>query len=94
VLALIYDLGPDYVERRAPWREAHLAAIRGAHERGELEQAGAFSDPYDRVLLTWLTEDEAVVRTFADADPYVVNGLVTGYSIRRWNVVIDDAAPR
>jgi hypothetical protein len=94
MLALIYDLVPDYVERRAPLRDAHLAAIRDAHDRGDLQQAGAFSDPFDRALLVWSTDDEAVVKAFVAADPYVVNGLVTGYAIRRWNAVIDTVASR
>jgi uncharacterized protein len=88
VLALIYELAPDYVERRGAFREAHLELIRAAHERGELHQAGAFSDPFDRALLVWSTDDEAVVTSFVDADPYIANALVTSWSIRTWNTVI------
>jgi len=40
------------------------------------------------VLLVWATEDEDVVRTFVDSDPYVRNGLVASWSIRKWNVVV------
>jgi len=87
-LALIYKLVDDYLDRRPPLRDEHLALARAAHERGELALAGAFNDPPDRALLVWSTEDEDVVRRFVEADPYVRNGLVASWEIRKWNVVI------
>ena len=86
-LVLEYTLVDDYVERRAALREEHLALARAAHERGELLLAGALADPYDRALLVW-TAPREVVKQFAEQDPYVVNGLVTRWEIRTWNVVI------
>jgi uncharacterized protein YciI len=90
-LALIYELVDDYLDRRPPLREEHLGLATDAHTRGELAMAGAFADPSDRALLVWATEDENVVRRFVDADPYVRHGLVSSWSIRRWNVVIGNA---
>jgi len=87
-LALIYELVDDYMERRPAHREEHLALANAAQERGELVMAGAFNEPADRALLVWATEDEDVVRTFVDSDPYVRNGLVASWSIRKWNVVV------
>jgi uncharacterized protein len=87
-LALIYDLVDDYLDRRPEFRDGHLGLARSAHERGELALAGAFADPADRALLVWSTEDRAVVEAFVEADPYVRNGLVQGWEIRPWNVVI------
>ncbi|SDE56854.1 hypothetical protein SAMN05660485_01119 [Blastococcus fimeti] len=89
-LLLEYALAPDYLERRAALREQHLALVRAAHERGELLLAGALPDPYDRALLIW-TAPRDVVERFAAADPYVVHGLVTGWSVREWNVVVGGA---
>jgi len=86
-LLLEYRLADDYLERRAALREEHLTLARAAHERGELLLAGALPDPYDRALLVWNAPRE-VVEHFVDQDPYVVRGLVTGWSIREWNVVI------
>ncbi len=34
------------------------------------------------------TAPREVVERFVGADPYVVHGLVTGWTIRPWNVVI------
>jgi uncharacterized protein YciI len=86
-LVLEYTLVGDYLERRAALREEHLALARAAHERGELLLAGALPDPYDRALLVW-TAPREVVEAFAAADPYVVHGLVTGWTVREWAVVV------
>jgi uncharacterized protein len=86
-LLLEYTLADDYLERRAALREEHLGLARAAHERGELLLAGALPDPYDRALLVW-TAPRDVVERFAAQDPYVVQGLVTGWTVREWNVVI------
>jgi len=87
-LALQYDLVDDYLERRPEFREEHLGLARAAHERGELALAGAFTDPPDGALLVWSTEDRSVVESFAQADPYVRNGLVREWRVREWNVVV------
>lgn len=92
MLALIYDLADDYLERRGELREEHLGLARAAHERGELLLAGAFGAPADRALLIWVTDDEAVVSRFVAADPYVSKGLVTAWQIRAWNVVVGNDA--
>jgi uncharacterized protein YciI len=86
-LVLEYSLADDYLERRAALREEHLALAQAAHERGELLLAGALPDPYDRALLVW-TAPREVVEHFAQNDPYVTQGLVTGWTVRPWNVVI------
>jgi uncharacterized protein YciI len=86
-LVLEYALADDYLERRAALREDHLSLARTAHERGELLLAGALPDPYDRALLVW-TAPREVVEAFVARDPYVREGLVTGWTIRPWNVVV------
>ena len=86
-LLLEYSLADDYLARRAELREEHLALAQAAHGRGELLLAGALPDPYDRALLVW-TAERAVVEDFVAHDPYVVHGLVTGWTIRPWNVVV------
>jgi len=86
-LVLEYSLADDYLERRAALRDDHLALARAAYDRGELLLAGALPDPYDRALLVW-TAPREVVERFVQEDPYVVHGLVTGWTIREWNVVV------
>ena len=86
-VVLEYALADDYLERRAALREEHLGLVRAAHERGELLLAGALPDPYDRALLIW-TAPREVVEDFVSSDPYVVHGLVTGWTVRPWTVVV------
>jgi uncharacterized protein YciI len=87
---LIYDLVDDYLERRAALRSDHLALARAAHERGELLLAGALADPYDRALLIFAGDGPDAAKAFAEADPYVRNGLVTSWTVRQWNEVLVD----
>ena len=89
---LRYDVADDYLERRVPFRAEHLALARSAHERGELLLAGALSDPADGAVLVFRTEDPGPVEAFARADPYVREGVVTAWTVRRWNVVVGDGA--
>jgi len=86
--ALIYELVDDYVARRTAWRSSHLAIAEEARSRGEIVLAGAFADPFDKALLVFHTRDKAIPESFAQADPYVVNGLVKHWEVRSWNVVI------
>jgi uncharacterized protein len=86
---LSYEVVEDYVERRAQFREEHLGIAAAAHERGELILAGAIGDPVDGALLVFRGEDSTVAEQFARNDPYVINGLVTSWTVKPWNVVIE-----
>jgi uncharacterized protein YciI len=88
--ALLYDVVDGFVERRAPYREAHLRLAQEARDRGELLLAGALGMPPDRALLIFRANDSSTAAAFASADPYVVNGLVTRWEVQPWAVVIDN----
>ena len=85
---LFYETAPDYFARRPDFRAAHLAHARAAVERGELVLGGALANPTDRAVLLFKAGDDAVVRAFAEADPYVTNGLITGWQVREWTTVV------
>lgn len=87
-VVLEYALAEDYLERRGEFRDEHLGMLQEALERGDLLLAGALADPADRALLVWTVEDASVVEDFARADPYVTHGLVTGWRVRPWTVVV------
>lgn len=89
---LFYEVRGDYVEKRAQFRDLHLKMARAAHDRGELVLGGALADPIDRAMLIFRGPSPQVAETFARADPYVLNGLVTKWSIRKWNTVVGDGA--
>jgi hypothetical protein len=90
---LFYEFTQDYVERRAPFRGAHLRLAWQSQQRGELVLAGALADPADRAVLLFQGEDDRAARAFAEHDPYVKAGLVTHWTVRPWTTVVgDDAA--
>jgi uncharacterized protein YciI len=91
--ALIYDVVPDFLGRRAEFRQVHLQLVREAHERGELPLAGALGDPPDGALLVFLALSGSVAEEFARRDPYVINGLVTRWQVRPWTVVTVAGGP-
>lgn len=84
---LTYDFVPDFMEKRAPLRAAHLDLLKQAEERGELVLAGAFKDDPPGSLLVFKAEDPSVVEAFAKADSYVTGGIVTGWRVREWVTV-------
>jgi uncharacterized protein len=89
---LFYDVVPDYVERRGQFRELHLKHARAAYDRGELVLGGALADPVDGAVLIFRGPSSDAVETFAKSDPYVTNGLVKQWRVRKWNTVIGDGA--
>ena len=87
---LFYDVVDDYVERRGAYRAEHLGLIKQAYDRGEVVIAGALTEPADGAVLVF--REEAPALAFANADPYVKNGLVSKWRVRKWNTVIGDGA--
>ena len=89
---LIYDVVPDYVERRAPLRQAHLEHAQWAVDRGELILGGALADPVDGAVLLFAGESPKAAEDFARSDPYVINGLITRWRVRKWTTVVGEFA--
>ena len=89
---LFYDVVDDYVAKRAPFREAHMKHARLAHERGELFLAGALADPADGAVLVFQGPSSEPAEAFAKNDPYVLNGLIKAWRVRKWVTVIGDDA--
>ncbi len=89
---LFYDVVPDYLQRRGEFRAEHLALAWQACERGELILGGALADPADGAVLLFQGESPEVAERFAEADPFVQNGLVTQWRVRPWTTVVGDQA--
>ncbi len=85
---LFYDVVDDYVARRSEFRELHLGHADEAYERGELLLGGALADPVDGAVLVFRGHGPEVAADFARSDPYVKNGLVTGWRVRAWTEVV------
>ena len=89
---LMYDFAPDYMERRAEFRNEHLALAWQGQERGEVVLGGALADPPDTGLLLFRCDSPATAERFAQADPYVKNGLVSRWRVRKWTTVVGEDA--
>lgn len=89
---LIYDVVPDYVARRAQFRDIHLRLGWEAVARGELVLGGALADPVDGAILLFQGDSPEVAEKFARADPYVREGLVRSWKVREWTTVVGPGA--
>jgi hypothetical protein len=92
--AVTYHFVPDIVEKRDPYREAHRERLRHSERVGLLLTGGAFSDPFDGALLIVRGQSLDEVRAWADQDPYVEAGLVSGISVRRMTITYGNAKNR
>ncbi|MGI8979036.1 MAG: YciI-like protein [Pirellulaceae bacterium] len=89
---LIYEVVPDYAEKRVPFRTEHLALARAACHQGDLLLGGALADPIDGAVLLFQGDSPSAAEAFAAADPYVRHGLVTNWKVRTWTTVVGDGA--
>eukprot|EP01064_Diplonema_japonicum_P029293 TRINITY_DN4701_c0_g1_i1.p2 TRINITY_DN4701_c0_g1~~TRINITY_DN4701_c0_g1_i1.p2 ORF type:complete len:105 (+),score=15.08 TRINITY_DN4701_c0_g1_i1:52-366(+) len=85
---LRYDYVPDVLEKRPAFRPAHLDYIAKYKEKGMVRMGGALDPASDGAMII-LKADKADAEKFAKEDPYVVNGLVTKWSLQDWNVVVE-----
>ena len=88
---LQYDYIEDVLDKRAPFREGHLALAQEMIQQGTCLSGGPYSPTVDGAPPTgayfFFTEQQAAER-FVREDPYVAGGIVTGHSIVEWNVVV------
>jgi uncharacterized protein YciI len=89
---LIYDLADRYLERRGQYRADHLELLEQCVERGELVLAGALADPVDGAVFLFQGDGPEAAEAFARNDPYVKNGLVTRWRVRKWLTVVGAGA--
>lgn len=91
---LIYDLSPDYLEKRAAHRDEHLDLAWKSQKDGGMILGGALQDPADQAFLLFESDSPEVAETFAKQDPYVKNGIVESWKVRPWMTVVGDKAAK
>jgi uncharacterized protein len=84
---LFYEYASDYLERRGEYRDLHMSLAKASIDRDEFFLGGAFSDPADGAAIIFKGSSPQVAQSFAEADPYVINGLVTSWKVRKWVTV-------
>jgi uncharacterized protein YciI len=88
---LFYELVDGFADKRAPWRGDHLVRIAEARDRGDLLMAGPLSEPLDTAILVF-ADKPGVAEEFARTDPYVTNGVVKSWHVRKWMTVVGPGA--
>jgi uncharacterized protein len=73
----------DVINKRTPYREAHLAGLAQQKTDGILVTIGPTKD-LTKVFGIYEAEDEQKVRQLVEADPYWQNGIWTEYQIKEW----------
>ena len=66
--------------------------VRAAHDRGEMVMGGAYEEPDRGAVLVFRGDSPIVAERFAQADPYVRNGLVSNWTVKKWLTVVGDGA--
>ncbi|MFE1745624.1 YciI family protein [Coleofasciculus sp. H7-2] len=73
----------DVLDKRSPYRQAHLDGLAAQKEAGVLITIGPTKD-ISKVFGIYEAEDEAAVRQLIEADPYWQNGIWTEYELKEW----------
>ncbi len=73
----------DVLQKRSPYRDAHLQGLKTQKERGILITIGPTAD-ITKVFAIYEAEKEDEVRNLIESDPYWVNGIWTEYEVKEW----------
>jgi uncharacterized protein len=84
---LLYSYVENMLERRGPYREAHLERVRAEREAGRVVMAGALGTPPTGAAILWVGVEPEQIERFVSNDPYVEAELVTSWRVERWNLV-------
>ncbi len=73
----------DVLEKRAPYRQAHLDGLAQQKAAGILITIGPTID-LRQVFGIYEAPDEATVRQLIESDPYWQQGIWTEYTVTEW----------
>jgi uncharacterized protein len=73
----------DVINKRSPYREAHLAGLAQQKADGILVTIGPTQD-LTKVFGIYEADNEGEVRHLIESDPYWLNGVWTDYQIKAW----------
>jgi uncharacterized protein YciI len=79
---LMYEASPDFRAKAPAHFEAHRALWKQFQGDGTLLMIGPFADG-PGAMGVFKTREAA--KAFAEADPFVANGVVASWAIRDWN---------
>ncbi len=86
---LVYESAADVLVTARLHFPAHRARWDEFRAQKTLLMIGPFADPRDGAMAIFTSREAA--EEFARDDPFVLNGVVTAWSVREWNEAIVDA---
>jgi len=82
----MYEPSDDVAARAPEHLPAHRERVRQFREEGELLLVGTFADVQaDGSMSVFRSRDGA--ETFVAGDPFLLNGVISGYRILEWNEI-------
>jgi len=82
----ILEYGPD-AEHRQSVRPSHREYQRNLLATGKLHEAGPFADDSGAVIV-YNAADLAEVQEIMSNDPFALQGVIVGATVKEWNVVM------
>ena len=73
----------NVLEKRAPYRQAHLDRLNELKQSGVVITIGPTKD-LTMVFGVYEAEDEAAARQYVEEDPYWQHGIWTEYHLKEW----------
>ncbi|BBC22434.1 YciI family protein [Pseudanabaena sp. ABRG5-3] len=73
----------NVLEKRAPFRQAHLDNLKSLYEAGKLLTIGPTQD-ITKVFAVYAAPDLDSAKQLVEADPYWQNGIWTEYEVHEW----------
>ena len=83
---MFYETAADGLPKAMANYEAHRARLDEFHRRGLLLMAGPWADPSEGALGIFVSREGA--EEFIRDDPFVVNGVVSKWTLKEWNEVL------
>lgn len=73
----------NVIEKREPYRQAHLEGIKKQKKAGLVMTIGPTKD-LTQVFGIYDAENEQIVRNLIESDPYWINGIWIEYDVKEW----------
>lgn len=77
------DYCENALEKRTPYREAHLAGLTQQKQDGVLITLGPTKDN-TKVFGIYEAENQEIIQKLVESDPYWINGIWTKFEIKEW----------
>ncbi len=85
-IIVLYEVAHEGLAVARTHFAAHRARLEEFHARGVLLMAGPFANPAEGAMGVFTSREAA--EEFIRADPFVLHGVVSKWSLREWNEVL------